>query len=770
MTDQPPIPHAGQPCAVCHDAGTYVFDADIANSKCQSCHDLAAPVAAGGGADKKVDGHFGSTYTDPTTSLPLDVKCVECHNPMRAQTNLSFIRDTIRGNTVFFTATTGAGSFSDGAPYADNICDTCHTQTNHHQGDGTAPGGQDHNNGVDCTGCHTHLDGFQTFLTPPPPHNLITDCTACHIAAPDYVTPVANSECMACHDVSAPGAIAADWSLCRTESGAASIADLSSSLDVALTTPITDVNQAFLLMDISGPEAVAQGRDHMVSGDILDANTLTFQRGGSSGQVEISYAVVECFNNEFAVESGEIIIANGVTSNTATLSAAVDLTKSLVIVNARTNNATPEQYQSRVTGELQDASTVLAQRAATATGSDTTVGYQVVEFSAESTVSVQTGEVTLGSGLSTTATPGVSIADMSSAWLYFSYDATDDGPQQTAIKGQITDPNTLTFARHANNTYTNRIRWYVVEFPTGEVTVQRGSSSYIGGGSATATHNIGFGGVTALDKAFSFVTNTVADQGGTGGGAPFDEQEYFDNVDTNSDWINWQPTNISGTPEGSPGTAGFLMTRTTGTTQGNGNGCFNGGPTMTPSQNTGPCALDSGAGFLFVEASNGTNGDRYFTRDVSFDADLYEPNISFNYSAFGANIGGLYLQVNDGGGWVTEWQQVGDDLTNGAWTSVSVDLFNGGGITATQYNTGLIDLRFLFQYGGNWAGDVSIDTLRVFGNATLTNAFPRNRWTEFMNTTSNIQMSNWRGDTVDANANFEWQVIEFTGTRCKCQF
>jgi hypothetical protein len=52
-----------------------------------------------------------------------------------------------------------------------------------------------------------------------------------------------------------------------------------------------------MLMDTTGTAAVQNGADHMVSGDILDNNNLVFDREGTTGQVEVSYAVVECFNN-----------------------------------------------------------------------------------------------------------------------------------------------------------------------------------------------------------------------------------------------------------------------------------------------------------------------------------------------------------------------------------------------------------------------------------------------------------------------------------------
>jgi hypothetical protein len=150
--DPADVPHSGiTNCEACHSgsclSGDYVVNAQIPNSKCLACHDgLSATL---------VDTHFSSTYIDPSTGLLVDIQCVECHNPMRAQINLKHIRGIIRGIPVVFTAYSGPNSFADGVPPCDGICEVCHTQV--------APNCQQpnlHNPGTDCTTCHTHQDGF----------------------------------------------------------------------------------------------------------------------------------------------------------------------------------------------------------------------------------------------------------------------------------------------------------------------------------------------------------------------------------------------------------------------------------------------------------------------------------------------------------------------------------------------------------------------------------------------------------------------------------
>jgi hypothetical protein len=85
----------------------------------------------------------------------------------RGNSNLSFVRSMVRGTPIAFESKTGDYSFAAdpaGVPDMNTenyVCNTCHTQTNHHQNDGTAPGGQSHNDGANCTeSCHPHPDAF----------------------------------------------------------------------------------------------------------------------------------------------------------------------------------------------------------------------------------------------------------------------------------------------------------------------------------------------------------------------------------------------------------------------------------------------------------------------------------------------------------------------------------------------------------------------------------------------------------------------------------
>jgi len=510
---------------------------------------------------------------------------------------------------------------------------------------------------------------------------------------------------------------------------------------VSLTTPITNTAKAFLLVDSSGPMAAVNGRDHMVSGYISDANMLTFERMGSTGQAEVSYALVECFYNEFTVQRGEIQLANGVVFNTAAVN-AVDPAKSFVIVNSRTNIAVDQEHQGLVTGELVDSTTVQVERATAATGATTNARYEVVTFDAGAGVDIQTGEVAFNGGQFKTITLPQTV-NVGSSWLYFSYDATDDGPQQTAIGGQITANNKVTFYRHESSTYVNRIRYYVIEFPVGQVTVQGGTSIYLGGASATVTHNIPITPVSAVDKAFTFVTNTTMDKDGSA------------TVDPNGTYIEAEKytSEIAGT--------GTL----TSTTRGG--------------------EIHSGTSLLTGSGSNG-NCDTVSTRAgreymVNFPV-VGTYNIWMrgfgNSTSSNTLFVGFYSGIEPANGCIVDLRE----STYGVWvwTKNMQSSTGPGGVNPlsarfTVNTPGVYPLRIWISESNHYVDGFYLDSVGktptdashgivIDPTAGTANTFPRNRWVETLSSASNIQMSQWRGDSAGADTDFHWQVIEFTGS------
>lgn len=312
------------------------------------------------------------------------------------------------------------------------------------------------------------------------------------------------------NDLSPQALSGLDWTQCRVEQGTYTLSGTSGN--VTLSTSIADTTQAFLLVDASGISTVNGANEHMVSGYIASSSTLTFERESSSGDAEIAYALVECFNNEFAVQRGQIALGSGVQSNTATIS-AVDTSRSLVLVSSRSTDTAAAEDEALVTGELASSTSVLVERSSTH-ASTTNVRYEVVDFASATGVSVQTGEVTFGSGVSTTDT--ISSVDTSRAWLYCSWDATDIGLRQSSVNCDLTNSTTVTFSRYASSSYTNRVRYYVIEFPADTVTVQRDTGTQTSDSCTNNTqcdHDITISPVASTDKAFVFETSSNSGTG-----------------------------------------------------------------------------------------------------------------------------------------------------------------------------------------------------------------------------------------------------------------
>ena len=155
-----------------------------------------------------------------------------------------------------------------------------------------------------------------------------------------------------------------------------------------------------------------------------------------------------------SVQSGEITIGSASTSNTATLSTAVNTSNSLVLYQgmrtAGTSN-TPDKQYARL--DLTDGSTVTAYTN-TADGSNTRiVRYAVVEFYPGIVKSIQKGTNTIAAGSTsqTTTVSSVTTANSFVAWNGATTNNTDatyarDLECNTAI-AVLTNSTTLTFSR-----------------------------------------------------------------------------------------------------------------------------------------------------------------------------------------------------------------------------------------------------------------------------------------------------------------------------------
>ena len=216
-------------CLICHK-GTRKSQFDLTN-RCLNCHGSEPTIYPATVANTH------SSDTSGTERFAYHVECVHCHDPHR------HLQDQVYGTSygkfveiiisadlevTDFTVEppleiekhasaiirfTDETEFDDGDDYyTEDICNTCHSQTNHHQRDGSAPGGQGHFDGTDCTSCHLHINGFGA----PAGGGA---CTACHAeeqgarrqvvgAGGDFGKmshhvrgEVQDEDCMACHYV-----------------------------------------------------------------------------------------------------------------------------------------------------------------------------------------------------------------------------------------------------------------------------------------------------------------------------------------------------------------------------------------------------------------------------------------------------------------------------------------------------------------------------------------------------------------------------------------
>ena len=111
---------------------------------------------------------------------------------------------------------------------------------------------------------------------------------------------------------------------------------------------------------------------------------------------------------------------------------------------------------------------------------------------------VQSGTATIGGG-STTTTATITAVAMSRAFLVFSTTLNDSNPLNTEVRGEITDPTTVTFTRFGT-TGAVTIKWSVVEYASG-VTVQRGTTASL----TSTTNSIPIASVNTA-KAFPIIS------------------------------------------------------------------------------------------------------------------------------------------------------------------------------------------------------------------------------------------------------------------------
>ena len=237
--------------------------------------------------------------------------------------------------------------------------------------------------------------------------------------------------------------------------------------------PITtvDTTKAFLVFGVS--ENQLNGWDGQVTGQITNATTLTFSRAGNNNPGPTVKWYVAEFTSGVSVQRGNVNMA-GIATGNATLTTAVDTSKSFPIVSFRCNGGTTFGGNDFLKAKLTTSTNL--QLAFQTNGDGTAVAeWQVVEYT-DSTVT--SADVSFAAGDSS-KTATVSISDLSKAWLIYTYntaDGTGTNIGQKLVQGQITNATTLTFDRNNTGQVIN-LTWYLVQF-TDATTVQYASAAF----------------------------------------------------------------------------------------------------------------------------------------------------------------------------------------------------------------------------------------------------------------------------------------------------
>ncbi|MEM6269230.1 MAG: M12 family metallo-peptidase [Bacteroidota bacterium] len=127
----------------------------------------------------------------------------------------------------------------------------------------------------------------------------------------------------------------------------------------------------------------------------------------------------------------------------------------------------------------------------------------------------------------------------------------------------------------------------------------------------------------------------------------------------------------------------------------------------TLSSNTGPSNAVQGSGYIYLETSGSGSPFKNATLvSPCFDlSQLANPEIRFQYHAYGATIGTLRLEATtDGSNWTQVWWTMGNQGVD--WIPVTLDL-------SGYANAATLSLRFRAITGESYTGDLALDDIYV---------------------------------------------------------
>jgi len=306
-----------------------------------------------------------------------------------------------------------------------------------------------------------------------------------------------------------------------------------------------NTSNAFLITYTAAPSS--EPPNWMMTGHIYNETHLFFERTGSGTIAYVSWFLVENeyssdLGQSFKTQRGEITIPSTQTTINDDIS-EVDISRAFVLGNCRiqSGSGTGDAQDGYATFELYNSTSVRIQRASTATDRSITCRYEVVEFSEKSKVKVQTGETTLSS--TNPASVTVSSFNKSSSFMYHTWDATNNGLEQVSVYGQVVDGTTLRFGRYGSTTYTNRIRWYLVEFPQNLVTIE---NNFNWDPPSAGTNHRDNSISPAINRSRTIIIHSTSSRQTTTDFACNKNLPYF--LDILSSGDNWRHSQYYGTP------------------------------------------------------------------------------------------------------------------------------------------------------------------------------------------------------------------------------
>lgn len=125
----------------------------------------------------------------------------------------------------------------------------------------------------------------------------------------------------------------------------------------------------------------------------------------------------------------------------------------------------------------------------------------------------------------------------------------------------------------------------------------------------------------------------------------------------------------------------------------------------TPSANTGPSGAQDGSQYLYTEASNNFNNIAYHIGPTFDLSSTNQPEFSFYYHMYGADMGTLDLEVSTNGGsnWTNIFTMSGDQ--GDQWFQQTIDL--------SSYNGNMLDIRFKATVGPAFTSDMAVDNIKL---------------------------------------------------------